>query len=121
MVAQERAIRFGCALAAALFVLVLAGCADVSESGSSPRAQPSKKNPPTETAERPTLLAQVGQPSAPPSANRLSPTCSDLSTSRGCACQDEPRRRVCTLRSRSGCRRVQADPQSPDRVLAGQP
>ena len=56
MVAQERAIRFGCALAAALFVLVLAGCADVSESGSSPRAQPSKKNPPAETAERPTLL-----------------------------------------------------------------
>jgi hypothetical protein len=46
MVVRERAIRFGCALAAALFVLVLAGCADVSESGSSPRAQPSKKNPP---------------------------------------------------------------------------
>jgi len=51
MVARERDIRFGCALAASLFVLVLAGCGDVSESGSSPRAQPSKKGPPTETAE----------------------------------------------------------------------
>jgi protocatechuate 3,4-dioxygenase beta subunit len=51
MVARERDIRFGCALAASLFVLVLAGCGDVSESGSSPRAQPSKKSPPAETAE----------------------------------------------------------------------
>jgi hypothetical protein len=51
MVARERSIRFGCALAASLFVLVLAGCGDVSEFGSSPRAQPSKKSPPTETAE----------------------------------------------------------------------
>jgi hypothetical protein len=44
-------LRFGCALAASLYVLVLAGCGDVSESGSCPRAQPSKKSPPTETAE----------------------------------------------------------------------
>jgi protocatechuate 3,4-dioxygenase beta subunit len=44
-------MRFGYALAASLFVLVLAGCADVSESGSSPRAQLPKKSPPTETAE----------------------------------------------------------------------
>jgi protocatechuate 3,4-dioxygenase beta subunit len=51
MVARERDIRFGCALTASLFVLMLAGCSDVSESGSSPRAQPSKKSPPTETAE----------------------------------------------------------------------
>ena len=51
MVAWEWSIRFGCALAATLFVLVLAGCGDVSESDSSPRADPSKKNPPTETAE----------------------------------------------------------------------
>ena len=51
MVARARDIRFGCALAASLFVLVLAGCGDVSESGSSPTAQPSKKNSPTETAE----------------------------------------------------------------------
>src|SRR5215210_3990023 len=51
MVARQRSTRFGCALAASLFVLVLAGCGDVSESGSSPRAQPSKKSPPTETAE----------------------------------------------------------------------
>ena len=51
MVARARDIRFGCALAASLFVLVLAGCSDASESGSSPTAQPSKKNSPTETAE----------------------------------------------------------------------
>jgi protocatechuate 3,4-dioxygenase beta subunit len=51
MVAHENSIWFGCVLAASLFVLVLAGCADVSESGSSPRTQPSKKNPPAETAE----------------------------------------------------------------------
>jgi protocatechuate 3,4-dioxygenase beta subunit len=51
MVAQERRIWFGCMLAASLFVLVLAGCADVSESGSSQRAQLSKKSPPTETGD----------------------------------------------------------------------
>ena len=38
MVAQEESIWFGCMLAASLFVLVLAGCADVSESGSSQRS-----------------------------------------------------------------------------------
>jgi catechol 1,2-dioxygenase len=51
MVAREKNIRFGCVLAASLFVLVLSGCADVSESGSSRMAQPSKKSPSTETAE----------------------------------------------------------------------
>ena len=51
MVARERSIWFGCVLAASLFVLVLAGCADVPESGSSHMAQPSKKSPPTETTE----------------------------------------------------------------------
>ena len=51
MVAREKSIWFGCMLAASLFVLVLAGCGDVSESGSSQMAQPSKKSPPTETAE----------------------------------------------------------------------
>ena len=51
MVARVKSIWFGCMLAASLFVLVLAGCGDVSESGSSQRAQPSKKSPPTETAE----------------------------------------------------------------------
>jgi protocatechuate 3,4-dioxygenase beta subunit len=51
MVARERSIRFGCVLAASLVVLVLAGCADVSESGSSQMAQPSKKGPSTETGE----------------------------------------------------------------------
>jgi protocatechuate 3,4-dioxygenase beta subunit len=51
MVAHEKSIRFGCMLAASLFVLVLAGCADVSESGSSQMEQPSKKSPPTETEE----------------------------------------------------------------------
>ena len=51
MVAHEKSIWFGCVLAASLFVLVLAGCGDVSESGSSQRAQPSKKSPPTKAAE----------------------------------------------------------------------
>jgi protocatechuate 3,4-dioxygenase beta subunit len=51
MVAHEKSIWFGCVLAASLFVLVLTGCADVSESGSSQRAQPSEKSPPTKTAE----------------------------------------------------------------------
>jgi protocatechuate 3,4-dioxygenase beta subunit len=51
MVAHEKSIWFGCVLAATLFVLVLAGCSDVSESGSSQKAQSSKKSPPTKTAE----------------------------------------------------------------------
>jgi protocatechuate 3,4-dioxygenase beta subunit len=51
MVAHEKSIWFGCVLAASLFVLVLPGCGDVSESGSSQTAQPSKKSKPTETAE----------------------------------------------------------------------
>jgi protocatechuate 3,4-dioxygenase beta subunit len=49
MVAHEKSICFRCVLATSLFVLALAGCADVSES--SQRAQPSKKSNPTETAE----------------------------------------------------------------------
>jgi protocatechuate 3,4-dioxygenase beta subunit len=51
MVTQEKGIRFGCVLAASLFVLVLAGCGDAFESSSSQRAQPSKKSKPTKTAE----------------------------------------------------------------------
>jgi catechol 1,2-dioxygenase len=51
MVAHEKSIWFGCVLAASLFVLVLSGCRDAFEPGSSQRAQPSKKSPPTETAE----------------------------------------------------------------------
>jgi hypothetical protein len=51
MVAREKRRWFGCMLAASLSVLVLAGCGDVSESGSSQMAQPSKKGQPTETAE----------------------------------------------------------------------
>jgi catechol 1,2-dioxygenase len=51
MVAREKSTWFGCMLAASLVVSVLAGCADVSESGSSQRAQPSKKGSPTETAD----------------------------------------------------------------------
>jgi hypothetical protein len=51
MVGRQKSIWFGYMLAASLFVLVLTGCADVSESGSSQRAQPSKKSKPTETAE----------------------------------------------------------------------
>jgi catechol 1,2-dioxygenase len=51
MVAYEKSIWLGCMLAVSLFVLVLNGCADVSESGSSQMTQPSKKIPPTETGE----------------------------------------------------------------------
>ena len=51
MVAREKCTWLGCVLAASLFVLMLAGCADVSESGSSQMAQSSKKSPSTEAAE----------------------------------------------------------------------
>jgi protocatechuate 3,4-dioxygenase beta subunit len=51
MVAQKRSTRFGCALAASLFVLVMAGCGGSSESSSSRAAEPSKKSPPAQTAE----------------------------------------------------------------------
>jgi protocatechuate 3,4-dioxygenase beta subunit len=51
MVAWEKSIWFGCVLAASLLVLVLAGCGDVSESGSSQMGQPSKKGLSTETGE----------------------------------------------------------------------
>jgi catechol 1,2-dioxygenase len=50
-VAHKKSIWFGCVLAASLFVLVLAGCGEDSESGSSQKSQPSKKSKPTETAE----------------------------------------------------------------------
>jgi hypothetical protein len=49
MVAREKSTWFGCVLAASLFVLVLAGCSDVSES--SQTSQSPKKSKPTETAE----------------------------------------------------------------------
>jgi catechol 1,2-dioxygenase len=51
MVAREKSIRFGCVLAASLFVLALAGCGDVSESGSSRMEQPSEKSSSTKTGE----------------------------------------------------------------------
>src|SRR5919112_1257179 len=51
MVARVKSTWFGCMLVASLFVLVLAGCGDVSESGSSQTSQSSKKSQPTETAE----------------------------------------------------------------------
>ena len=59
MVARQKSMWFGCVLAASLFVLVLAGCGDASESGSSQMAQPSEKNPPTKTAEN---HAVAGEP-----------------------------------------------------------
>jgi protocatechuate 3,4-dioxygenase beta subunit len=52
MVAWEKSVRFGCALAAALFVLVLAGCGG-SESSSTRTAEPSR-SPHAATAERQT-------------------------------------------------------------------
>jgi protocatechuate 3,4-dioxygenase beta subunit len=51
MVTRVKSTWFGCTLAASLFVLVLAGCGDLSESGSSQMAQSSKKSPPTKTAD----------------------------------------------------------------------
>ena len=78
MGAREKSIRFGCMLAASLIVLVLAGCADVSETGSSQRSQPSKKSKPTKTAEshaagghancnptQPDMLGPFYEPGAP--------------------------------------------------------
>src|SRR5918997_6442592 len=78
MVAREKSIWFGCVLAASLVVLVLTGCGDASESGSSQRAQPSKKSPPTNTAEshaagrsaackptQPDMLGPFYEPGAP--------------------------------------------------------
>jgi len=78
MVARQKSTWFGWMLAASLFVLVLAGCADVSESGSSQTAHPSKKGPPTETAEshaaagptncnptQPDMLGPFYEPGAP--------------------------------------------------------
>jgi protocatechuate 3,4-dioxygenase beta subunit len=78
MVARVKSTWFGCMLAASLFVLVLAGCADNSESGSSQRAQPSKESSPTETAEshaaggpanckptQPDMLGPFYEPGAP--------------------------------------------------------
>jgi len=50
MIARDKSVRFGCALAAALLILVLAGCGG-SESNSSRTAEPSKKSPPVETGE----------------------------------------------------------------------
>ena len=51
MGAREKSTWFGYVLAASLFVLALAGCGGVSESGSSQMAQPSEKSLPTKTAE----------------------------------------------------------------------
>jgi protocatechuate 3,4-dioxygenase beta subunit len=78
MVAHEKSIWFGCMLTASLFVLVLAGCGDGSESGSSQMAQPSEKSPPTETADsrapggtadckptQPDMLGPFYEPGAP--------------------------------------------------------
>jgi catechol 1,2-dioxygenase len=55
MVAREKSIWFGCLLAASLFVLLLAGCGDFSESRSSWMTQPSKKSQPTEPGESHTV------------------------------------------------------------------
>jgi len=77
MVAPEKSMRFGCALAASLFVLVLAGCGDNSESSSSRAAEPSKSSP-AQTAEshaggglanckptQPDMLGPFYEPGAP--------------------------------------------------------
>ena len=78
MVAREKSIWFGCVLAASLVVLVLTGCGDASESGSSQMAQPST-SPPAETGEsqaagggpanckptKPDMLGPFYEPGAP--------------------------------------------------------
>jgi protocatechuate 3,4-dioxygenase beta subunit len=76
MVAQEKCIRFGCALAASLFAFVLAGCGG-SESGLSRTAEPSK-SPPSKASEsyaaggpanckptQPDILGPFYEPGAP--------------------------------------------------------
>jgi hypothetical protein len=60
MVARVKSTRFGCVLAAFLFVLVLAGCADFSESLQT--SQSSKKSKPTEIAE--SHAAAAGRPAS---------------------------------------------------------
>jgi catechol 1,2-dioxygenase len=78
MVAHKKSTQSGCILAASLFVLVLTGCGDVSESGLSQMAQPSEKSKPTETAEshatgghvnckptQPDMLGPFYEPGAP--------------------------------------------------------
>jgi catechol 1,2-dioxygenase len=78
MVVRETSRWFGCVLAATLFLLVLAGCGEVSESGSSQMAQSSKKSPPAQTAEnhatgghvnckptQPDMLGPFYEPGAP--------------------------------------------------------
>ena len=72
MVAREKSTWFGCMLAATLFVLVLAGCGDVSESGSSQMAQPSEKSLPSNTAESHAAGGAAGGP-APPGVDMLAP------------------------------------------------
>jgi protocatechuate 3,4-dioxygenase beta subunit len=92
---REKSIRFGCALAASLFVVVLAGCGGGSESSSSRTAEPSKKSPPAQH----TSESHAG--GAGGSANcTTSPTCSALSTSRARLCARAWAAGVCTLRSR---------------------
>ncbi len=76
MVAQDKRVRFGYALAASLFVLVLTGCGG-SESNSSQTAEPSTR-PPAETGEshaaggpanckptQPDMLGPFYEPGAP--------------------------------------------------------
>jgi catechol 1,2-dioxygenase len=78
MVGRQKSIWFGCMLAASLFVLVVAACGDVSESGSSQMAQHSEKSPPTETEDsrapggtadckptQPEMLGPFYEPGAP--------------------------------------------------------
>jgi hypothetical protein len=112
MVARVKSTRFRCMLAASLSVLVLAGCGDFSES--SQTAQPSKESKPTKTAER-HAAGEVLRLQTDPARHART-----FLRAR-CACTDERRQRACTLRDRAGCRRVQADPQRQNRVLAGQP
>jgi protocatechuate 3,4-dioxygenase beta subunit len=72
MAAREKVMRIGCALAASLFALVLAGCGD-SESSSSQKAEPSRKNPPSKTAKRQAAAAAEPAICKPTQPDRLGP------------------------------------------------
>jgi protocatechuate 3,4-dioxygenase beta subunit len=67
LVTGAKSIQFGCALVATLFVLVLAGCGDGSESSSSRAAEPSKSSP-----------AQIGESHAAGGLANCKPTQPDM-------------------------------------------
>jgi hypothetical protein len=114
MVAREKSMWFGCVLAASLFVLVLAGCSDLSESGSSQRAQPSEKSKPTETAENHATGGHVNcKPTQPDMLGPFYEPGAPVRTSVGSG--------YVLSGTVLTAEEWQADPRRQDGVLAGQP